>query len=359
MAEYSRLARGKVSLTGTNTAVILPFVPDYVEFINFSAVASPFLGNVPFAFWDVGMGQGVAAYEVFNAALALTTATTASGGITTFAAGLSLQYGPTQQVVSSTKGYPTTFTVTNHGYSNGDTVVFEGLYQTPTTGMPQMCGPQFLVSAVTTNTFQVTWKSFGTDYTALSGSPVGAVVKKVLYPFLYVPGDTIIASIDSVGTQTGVATTAAHNLVVGQEIAFRVPANWGMLQINSLPNNIIPGSPIYAYVTQVVSTNSFFCNINSSSFTPFIDNQPVSSVPGLNFPQVVAVGDINSGGWPYTGGALYPSPVVNGVSTINGPAIQGAFINNTNQGFIIGPTIGFGAGNTVYWRAFLHDYSSP
>ena len=83
---------------------------------------------------------------------------------------------------------------------------------------------------------------------------------------------------------------------------------------------------------------------------------------------MLAVGDVNSGGWPYTGGALYPSPSFptssGGVSTINGPAIQGAFVNNTAQGFVIGA--GSGAtdasshlsGTTadfVVWEAAIPD----
>ena len=83
---------------------------------------------------------------------------------------------------------------------------------------------------------------------------------------------------------------------------------------------------------------------------------------GQSFPQVVAVGDVNSGGVAYSGGALYPSPLVNGVSTINGPAISGAFVNNTSQGFIVGvgaavsdasSTLVGANGNVFYWQAFF------
>jgi hypothetical protein len=81
---------------------------------------------------------------------------------------------------------------------------------------------------------------------------------------------------------------------------------------------------------------------------------------------------VNSGGWPYTGGNLYPSPSFptfsGGVSTINGPAIQGSFVNNTRQGFIIGSgnasyqgtpdTSSHLSGETsdvIYWIAMLTD----
>ena len=157
-------------------------------------------------------------------------------------------------------------------------------------------------------------------------------------------------------------TTAPNNFVVGQEIAFRIPAAWGTTQLNSLPNNTIPGSPIYGYVISVTNSTTFVCNINSTGYTAFNTNQTVASVPGLQFPQVVAVGDVNTGGVQISSGSvLYPPPVVNGFNTINGPAIQGAFVNNTSQGFVIGTGTGtnetsavlVGANtNLIYWRAY-------
>ena len=59
---------------------------------------------------------------------------------------------------------------------------------------------------------------------------------------------------------------------------------------------------------------------------------------------------------------------MNGASTINGPAIQGAFVNNTSQGFIIGVGAGsndassslVGAnGNVIYWVAEFSELALP
>lgn len=367
MAEYSRLARGRIVSTGNDMAINLPFAPQTVELVNYTAAATPATGGIPSAYWDAGMGQGYAAYNVFNATPVLTTAVTATGGISTFSAGQMLMFGARQQVVATTKSSTTSIEVTGHGYSAGDVVIFEGLYQSPTTGMPQICGMPFTVVAIVdANNFTINWDSSGSNYTALSGSPTGAFVKKVLYPYLYFPGECVIAGL-SLGTTTTVLTTSAHNMVVGQEVAFRITPNWGTFELNSLPNSTIPGSPIYGYVTAVTSYQSFTCNINSSSFTAFNANQTVASVAaGLKFPQVVAVGDINSGGVPYSGSALYPSPysfpkgsVGSGyVPTINGPAILGSFVNNTSSGFVIGKTVAPTASQTIYWKATLYDYSA-
>lgn len=373
MAEYSRLAHGKFTSTGSTKVINLPFQPDYVELINYTSASNQTQHGVPFAWWDSNMGAGFAVEEVFTAS-ALTGDVVVANGITPFAAGLMLQFGAAQQVVSATAANPAVFTVTGHGYSVGDTVVFQGLYQSSTTGMAQMDGIPFTISAVTTNTFTVKWNASGSNYTALSGSPTGAFVKKVLYPFLYCPGVGFISAL-TLSSTTTVVTTNYHNMVVGQEVAFRMPTTptWGATQLNSLPNVTIPGSPIYGYVTSITDNWTFVVNINSTGYTAFNPNQTIASVPGLSFPTVIPVGDINTGGPVITSTSpLYPSPSFptssSGVMTINGPAISGAFVNNTSQGFIIGT----GAGSTdtssklvganadvIYWRALLHDYNNP
>ena len=55
----------------------------------------------------------------------------------------------------------------------------------------------------------------------------------------------------TLASTTTVTTTMYHNFVVGQEVAFRIPSQWGTSQLNSLPNVIIPGSQIYGYVVSV------------------------------------------------------------------------------------------------------------
>lgn len=381
MTEYSRMAKGKFTSTGGAQIVNLPFVPDYVELINYtvanSAAASQ---NIAAAQWDANMGQGFAVIQGYNATPTLIYDTVTVQGISTFTAGKLLQYGATQQVVSTTKADPTSIEVTAHGYTSGDVVIFQGLYSTKyTAGMPQMDGMTFTVTVVDANNFTVPWDSTGTNYTALAASPAGASVKKVLYPYLYAPGVAYISAITT-GTTTTIDTTCAHNFVVGQEVAFRIPTDaatssvWGTVELNSLPNNVTPGSPIYAYVIAVTDYNTFVVNVDSTGYTAFDVDVPVADVPGLSFPQAVAVGDVNTGGVQISSGsALYPPPYImpigtTKVNTINGPAIQGAFFNNTAQGFIVGAGAGtvlttgklVGAdGNVIYWRAYLHDLSLP
>lgn len=391
MTEYSRMAKGFYDVIGSAPPrakiINLPFRPDVVELYNFTAASTPAQNGVPYAYWDVNMGQGTALIEAFNATPVLTTDNVAVGGISTFAAGQLLQYGAVQQVVSITKADPAVVEVTAHGLTSGDVVVFQGLYSTQfTAGMPQIDGLPFTVTVTDANHFTIPWNTNQSEYTALAASPSGASVKKVLYPYLYFPGVSFITSID-LDTPTGfttISTTSAHNFVVGQEVAIRIPRvndpslsppAWGTIELNSLPNSITPGSPIYYYVVAVTDYNTVILKVNSAGFTTFNSNIPVADVPGLSFPQIVAVGDVNTGGELITSTSpLYPPPhtlpigTTSFVDTINGPAIRGAFVNNTSQGFVIGAGagvtltsayIGGTAEDRIFWRAYLHDMSIP
>ena len=375
MAEYSKLARGSFTTAATPVAQVvnLPFQPQRVTLLNYTAYSAPAQYSVTQAVWDIAMGQGNTGFEYLSAASApwAVAADYTPFGISTFANGIALQYGPQLQIASITKANPAVVTTAAaHGLSTGNVVILEGLYQSPTTGMAQISLMPFIVTVTGATTFTIPWNTNQSNFTAISGSPVGAYVRQLLYPNLYLPGVNFITALTLSGTNVSVTTTTNHNYVVGQEIAFRIPSVYGSSQLNSLPDNIIPGSPIYYYVTAVTSNTAFTCTALSASVTAFNSNQPFSSVPGLQLPQVVAVGDINSGGTPYSGGALYPSPsfptFVGGAPTINGPAISGAFVNNTAQGFVIGN----GAGNvqplatlltpsSLYiWSAYLFDISS-
>lgn len=385
MAEYSRLAKGHVTtVTGGGTPVInLPFQPDTVEWWNYTASTSGgAAGYVTNGYWDISMGQGAAIYDVVTVTtLALTAATTTTGGVTSFAAGQLLQYGPLVLLGGSggiAKTDSSTLSVTTtaaHGLIVGDWVVFQNLYETSTTGMQQIAGIPFIVKSVgSTTTFTVEWLGNAGNLTAIDGSATGAAgFKKILYPQLYVPGIAFPWSITLSGGVVTVYTTAPSNFVVGQEIAFNIPKIYGGQELNELPDVLIPGSPNYFYVTSVgsVEVNStyvdfFTFNYSGSLSTFSVANPPFLSFPGLGFAIVKAVGDINSGGYPYTGGNLYPSPtVVTGnstttlttSSTINGPAIYGSYINNTRQGFFIGTTAAPTAAQVIYWQATLHDLS--
>lgn len=383
MTEYSRMAQGSFTASASTGVVNLPFTPDYVELWNYTNIATPGANKVVRAWWDKGLvvsGNNPTMVELITSTAptvlnydVISNASTALA-INPFSAGLSLQYGASQQIIGITKASAARVNVTAHGYSVGDTVVMQGIALGTTNNMQLLNEVPFTIVTVSdADHFDVKWDTSGSNYTAISGSPAGAVVKKVLYPFLYLPEDNIISAITT-GATTTVTTTMYHNFEVGQEIAFRIPTFWGTTQLNSLPNTLIPGSPIYGYVTSITDNWTFVCNINSSSFTAFTDNGTMTSTTllGLSYAQVLSVGDVNTGGNLITAtSSLYPPPQfptsTNRVGTINGPAIRGAFVNNTAQGFTIGAgkaatngtaTI-MSTSDVIVWHAYLHDINSP
>lgn len=384
MAEYSRIAKGHFTSTGLAQVVNLPFQPDRVEMINYTlANTNATSQNVVRAYWDVSMGQGQAVIEGYNATPALIYDVVSTGGISTFAAGQLLQYGPSyfhnsvasaDFSISQSATIPEITTTTPHGLATGNVIVFENLYQTPTTGMQQMAGIPFTVTVIDATHFTVNWNNTGSTYAVFaSNTSTGNVgsFKQVLYPYLYCPEQAVIALVTTSMGVTTFTTTAAHNFEIGQEIAFRIPPIWGSVELNSLPNPPIPGSPIYYYVTAF--TQNTFTVANLPTFTAFNSNfngGAVLPTGAFSYAQAVPVGDVNTGGVSYSGGNLYPSPLVypgygtTRVPTINGPAIKGAFVNNTSQGFVIGSGAGrvlttadlVGAsGNVIYWAAYLSD----
>lgn len=389
MAEYSRLAKGNFTATGTAAIVNLPFVPDYVELWNYTNIKTAGTHKVTRAWWDNKLLDGANNPTMIELYAGSSTSsvfdTIQTNGISTFQGGLALQYGPVVQHTATTDfaistANPAVVTVSgvgipDHGLQTGDWVVFSNLAQTSTTGMQQIAGIPFMVTRTGATTFTINWNTNQSNYTAFStGTSTNNVgsYRKILYPNLYFPGEVVISGITT-GATTTISTAGAHQFQVGQEVAFRIPTAWGTTQLNSLPNTVIPGSPIYGYVISVTDFQNFVVNINSTGYTAFNSNQTFAGYPGERFPQVVAVGDVNTGGVQISSGSpLYPSPLYsyssfNSNSTINGPAIIGSYVNNTSQGFLIGSGTAavdttstmIANGNKIYWHAYLHDYANP
>jgi hypothetical protein len=369
MTEYSKLAKGVFTATTPSQFVNLPFRPDFVELWNYTNIKTAAANKMTRAWWTSNLIDGTAnptMIEIYNNSSAVVFDTIQTAGISNFYAN-TVQGGASKQIVAITKATNAQVTVTAHGYNVGDVVALTGLYQSSTTGMPQISSLFFnVVTRVDANNFTINWNTNQSNYTALSASPTGATCTQIFFSDVYAPQVNTPATITT-GATTTISTTFNHNFVVGQQIAFHIPPAWGITELNSSASL---GSPLYGYVTSITDNLTFVCNINSLGFTAYNTNQPVASVPGMSTPTVCPVGDINTGGWPITAtSALYPSPLfptfTGGARTINGPAIQGAFVNNTRQGFFIGAGLAavdttvqiMAASDVIVWKAYLHDYN--
>lgn len=130
--------------------------------------------------------------------------------------------------------------------------------------------------------------------------PIAPQNNPPITPQYYQPGVFNISAISN-GKTTLVTTTIAHNYVVGQEVRFLISQLYGERQLNERTG----------LVTSVPSTTQVVVTIDSSKYDIFVAN----TLSGSTQPQILAVGDVNTGRINSTG------------RTNNGTFILGSFID--------------------------------
>lgn len=120
-----------------------------------------------------------------------------------------------------------------------------------------------------------------------------------IQPQNYVPRQFFISNV-TLGQQTTVTTTVNLNYVIGQLCRLLIPPYSGCYQLNELTG----------YVVSIPMPNQVVLTIDSS-----VGVNQFTSSSNSNQPQIVAVGDINSGVISNTG------------ANIQFESIPGAFIN--------------------------------
>ena len=129
--------------------------------------------------------------------------------------------------------------------------------------------------------------------------PIAAENNPPITPQYYRPGVFNIASIAN-GLTTLVTTTVNHNYVIGQAVRFLISQLYGERQLNEQTATVI----------SIPNPNQVVVNINSSFFDLFVPN----TMSGTTQPQILAIGDVNSG------------PINSGRSG-NTTFIPGSFVN--------------------------------
>jgi len=114
----------------------------------------------------------------------------------------------------------------------------------------------------------------------------------------YVPSRFVIQNITK-GLTTLITTTEDHNYVVGQQVRVLVPYEYGMYQINGQQSLVI----------DIPASNEVEIVIDSLLYDAYV------SATSTNVPQILAIGDFNSGIISSTG------------RVISSTNIPGSFIN--------------------------------
>jgi hypothetical protein len=124
-----------------------------------------------------------------------------------------------------------------------------------------------------------------------------------IQPYFFKPSQFIISNI-VLGQTTTVTTVLPNNYVVGQQIRLLIPSGYGCTQLDE----------VKGFISSILSTTDFVTTIDSSQNV----NAFISSPPNvINYPQVIAIGDINFG-------ISNPNGTV--LSTVT---IPGAFVNTS------------------------------
>lgn len=134
----------------------------------------------------------------------------------------------------------------------------------------------------------------------ITPGPVAPYNNPPINPQYYQPRDYTIAAI-ILGINTIVTTDVNHDYVIGQQVRLLIPSQYGSTQLNEVDG----------YVISIPAANQVVTTINSTNANPFIANPSYGPTP----PQIVAIGDINSG--------------ITGVTSrnVSSTNIPGAFIN--------------------------------
>lgn len=346
MTEYNKIADGYFTSTGVAKFISLPFLPDQIEIWNKTKWATATDNLVRYATGFAEDAAGTAyAITADGAADDDKNVTLTVGGFSFVDAG-TYQYGPTIALASTFVTQAASAVVTTasaHGLATGDAVLLYG-----TTGMLQIAGAVYTVTVLSTTTFSIPVNSSGFASAATAG-----FMKKVLYPDLYIPYGCNITAITT-GATTTITTAVNHGFVVGQEVFFVIPrvsaSAWGTVELDTAAYNTANVVPQRAYVTSVPALNQIVVNVNSTGYTAFAFPTSAQAALGMTFPQVLAIGDQNSGAT----NASTPLPVVPPAITI-----PGAYYANTRKGVLIGVGNGtqimHATGDVVRWRAIFPD----
>ncbi len=349
MTEYNKFAEGYFTVPSTlNKFISLPFLPNTFQIWNKTQWGAAPTGSTPIATAEYAIGfkeDAPGTYYAYgavasssSAALDATKGTT--GGFSFINAG-TYQYGPTLTISSITQANPAVVTTsTAHNLVTGNAVLIYG-----TTGMLQVSGVVYTVTVTGADTFTIDVNSNGFAAAASAG-----FCKQVLYPDLYTPFGCAITAIGT-GTTTTVTTAVNHSFVVGQEVFFVIPqvqgsiTSWGTTQLDTFLYNTQNVIPQQAYVT-AVSANTVTVNVNSTGFTAFAYPTSAQAALGYTYPQILAIGDQNSGAT----NATNPLPVVPPAITI-----PGAYAANTRLGVLIGSSVLPQDSDVIRWRATYPD----
>jgi hypothetical protein len=271
-------------------------------------------------------------------------------GITLYDGTKSILNGPAIVGTTIVRATGVFTTATAHGFAVGDTVIV-----TNNTVIKQIGGMIFTIATVPSAT---SFTVVGGGFLLVGSNPnftadeTAYVVKKIVVGPLFYPNRVQIDAVTAANPMV-VTVNPNHRLTVGQQVRFKVPKAFGMVQLDNLQGVI---TAVTANTLTFGPLNSvggvIGAGIDSTAFTPFTWPS-VTSVP-FTFAYLESIG---------AGPSATPVSYVN-LNPYNQDFLDDATTNEQFQGFNVGTgllaqatatVIGVNPGDIISWTAWRAD----
>jgi hypothetical protein len=319
------IQQGSFISDGENKTIQLRSDVDWMRVINYSNIA----GNTQFDgtefYWQRGFAanDGIVSYHGSNASQDVFVSTAAVGvngapvggftlvdsSVQTPGVAIAITAGP---AAISTANPPRVAVASTALLRDGDIVRLSNII-----GAPQLAGIDFTIDVADATHFDL----LNAPQIAVAGT--AGFYRKINFDPIFYPRRRVVTVITQ-AVLAEVLTSVSHGYTIGQEVRFSVPAAFGMVEIDGLSGTIVN-----------VTDNSFFVNIDSSTFTPFV------------FPTAAGV--------PFTPAEVIPFGEDTALALSSGQDILAdATINTGYIGIILAggdASPGGAAQNVMYWVA--------
>lgn len=273
------ISRERFTSDGVSALINLPGNVEQILVRDISNLNAPANTEFVEASWSLGMNNGSALVRSYTAAAPATeVAVVAADGIGQVDTSLQNSLGaPNTGVTAISQAGPAVVSLpSTAGLANGDVVRVSA-----STGMLQIAGWDFTIGGLVANTsFELSFL----DSTLFAAAATAGTIRRVNNPPLYSPRQFLITNI-SQAAEARVTVSVTSDVAVGEEIAFVLPDDYGMGEINGLRGTVVRVGQADASGF----TNTFDVDIDSSAFTAFAF--PASASFQSNFPQAVRFGN--------------------------------------------------------------------
>jgi len=265
------IQQGRFTADGENKILVIRSDVDWMKVINYTVAdddTQTTAVGVEY-YWQRGMGTNGIEYKKSNAANAaqLTTAISSAFNLIDSSANPVGAAVAESGITNVTK--PVVSTADTSGLVAGDIVRISG-----ETGAENLGGIDWQIDTVIANTSF----AFGATLANAPGAAgTGGFYRKIKFDPLYYPRYRFLANITAASSAV-VTTTVDHGYTVGQEVRFKIPAAYGMIELDGLSGAIT-----------AVTSDTFTVNIDSSGFTAF--TFPLVASYPFDFAQVIPLGE--------------------------------------------------------------------